>query len=147
MLFKLRSVLVAECPQKVKEITENDIKNYFSKYHKKLDGLKVDCQYDRNSNIFNFTHKMKATGRLGKSVVDFDLTTHSSIFNLFDFKDFKGTLCHSKVKKKGVDDYALVKKSFFNRFFKKLEDQKANVHERNGQICYSAEVKRRVLLI
>ena len=142
-LFIVNTVILAECPQKVKEITEGDIKSYFSKFHKKLDGLKIECHYDRNSNIFNLEHKIKTTARLNKSELDFNFTTHSSIFNLFNFSDFQGTLCHKGLKKKGVDDFGLIKKSFFKGLFKQLENQKKIEQVRNGKICYSAEIKKK----
>lgn len=135
----------AECPQKLKNITESDIKQYFGTYYKKLDGLKINCEYDRDSNVFNFKHNFKATATFKKRKLSFDITTHSSIFNLFDFKNSNGTICHSKsIKKKKVDDFMALKKSFFNKFFKNWKDSDAVKQERNGEICYVAKMGRRL---
>lgn len=143
MVLLTTFVISNDCPQKLKDIAEQDIKQYFSNYYKNLDGLEINCQYNRDSNIFNFKHNFKASASFKKRNLSFDVTTHSSIFNLFDFKDSNGTLCHSKFKsKKKVNDFKALKASFFNKFFKNLKDSDAVKEERNGQICYKANVKR-----
>lgn len=149
-LFLLTCILIAtiaadECPAKLLKITEKDMKQYFKGYYKKVGDIKLNCKYEHDSNIFNLEHKMKAQATFKKRRLNFELKTHSSVFNLFNFSDFDGQICHSKMGKKNPrQDKELIKTAFLKKFAKDMPENSIKRFERNGLVCFKAKIDKKM---
>ena len=138
-----------ECPAKVLKIASDNINSYFKTFDKKAKGVKINCSYEHNSSLFNLEHQIKAQASYKKRKLNFFVKTHSSLFNLFDFSDLDGKICHNKVDKVNTKkDIAIIKKNFLKTFAKDISDKQIQRTDRNGQVCYSAKVnnKKRTLI-
>lgn len=134
-----------ECPEKFLKSATKNIKSYFKSYYKKVGNIKINCNYEHNSNIFNLEHHIKAEAALDKRKLNFEVKTHSSLFNVYDFSDFDGKICHSNMKEaKGSKDINLIKKSFLKKFAKDISDKDIQKNEKNGEICYTAKVTKKM---
>lgn len=146
LLLTILSALVVadECPAKVLKLTRSNMQNYLKSYYKKVGNIKLNCNYEHSNNIFNIEHKLKAEGVFNKRKLNIDVKMHSSLFNLFDFSDLAGEICHSKFgNDKGKKDIELLRKSFLKKFAKNVTNKDIVKKERKGMICYSAKVAKK----
>lgn len=136
------------CPQKVLEFTTKSISNYFKGYYKKVGNIDVSCSYEHDNNIFNLEHKIKAQATFNKRKLNFEAKTHSTMFNLENFTDFDGMICHSKIdgakERKDVD---LIKRVFLKKFAGNIKDDNIRKTEKNGQVCYKAKVAKKARVL
>ena len=143
LLFTLATA--GTCPKKVLEVATKSISNYFKGYYKKVGNIDVTCSYEHDNNIFNLEHTIKANATFNKRKLNFEAKTHSTMFNLGNFTDFDGMICHSKFEAaKERKDVKLIKKVFLKRFASNINDDNIRKTERNGEVCYKAKVAKKV---
>ena len=145
----LSFVISDECPAKLLKITSTDVKEFFQGYYKKVGKIKVNCDYSHDSNIFNLEHVIKVNATFKKRKLSFEAKTHSSMFNLFNFTDLDGKICHSKFgSEKTKKDVKLIKSSFLKKFAKDINDKDIKRSDKKGLVCYMAKTakKKRTLL-
>lgn len=141
-------VMADDCPDKLLKKATNNIKSYFKSYYKEVGNIKMNCSYQHDSNIFNLEHHIKAEAVFKKRKLKFEVKAHSSLFNVYDFSDFDGKICHSNMKgARGTEDLNLIKKSFLKKFAKDINNKDIHKKERNGEVCYIAKIAKKKSLI
>lgn len=139
----MAKVAADECPDKLLKIATTNIKAYLKGVYKKVGDVKLNCAYDHDSNIFNLEHHVKANTTYKNRKLSFELKTHSSMFDLYNFTDFNGSICHSKMKglKEGKDR-KLIKKAFVLKYVDSVKDKDLKRTERKGMVCYKANLSK-----
>lgn len=139
----LAGVLADECPDKLLQIATKNIKSYLKGVYKKVGNVKLNCTYDHDINIFNLEHHVVAETTFKNRKLSFELKTHSSMFDLYNFTDFNGNICHSKMKGlKESKDRKLIRKSFVKNYVSSVTDKDLTRFERKGMVCYKAKLAK-----
>lgn len=147
----LATVFTDECPAKLLKIAKKNVTTYLKGVYKKVGDIKLNCSYEHDGNIFNLEHHVKADTTYKNRKLSFELKTHSSMFDLYNFSDFNGNICHSKMSDlKESKDRKLIKQAFLQKYAKNINEKDIKRVEKNGQICYKAVIassrKKKALL-
>lgn len=138
----LASVAADECPAGLMKALKANITKYLKGVYNKKANAKVNCEYNHDSNIFNLEHHVLVDTTYKKRKLSFDLKTHSSMFDLYNFTDFDGKICHSsKIKLKDSKDRTLIINSFLKKYKSHITDKTIKRIERKGQVCYKAVIQ------
>lgn len=142
MLFV--AAIAEKCPKKLYGIATENVKTYLKGFYKKVGNIKMKCDYDHDSNIFNISHHVKAEATYKERKLNFEFKTHSSMFDLYNFSDFDGKVCHAHFDDiKKSKDLKLIKKAFVNKYIDGVKSKDIKRSEREGQVCYKAKVTKK----
>jgi len=130
-----------ECPAKLMKLATKNVKSYLGGIYKDVKNLKLNCSYSHDANIFNLEHHVVASTKYKDKKVSFEVKTHSSMFDLYNFTDFDGFICHSKMDNlKDSKDRGLIRKSFFKKYANDVTSKDIKKFARKGQVCYKAVI-------
>lgn len=140
----LATVVADECPAKLLQALTKNVKSYLKGISKNAKDIKMNCSYEHDSNIFNLEHHVKAETTFKKRKLTIDMKTHSSMFDLYNFTDFNGSLCHSKMSDlKESKDKKVIMNTFMKKYAKDISPGDVRKTTKNGQICYRADIAKK----
>ena len=140
-LMSLVLVSADNCPADLLKLVKKDVKVYLTDVYKKVGKLKLNCEYNHDSNIFNLEHHVVVKTSYKKRQLSFELKTHSSMFDLYNFTDFNGTICHTANKKlNDTKDRKMIIKAFMKQYENEITNKNVRRTEKKGQVCYKAVI-------